>query len=52
MSEDEYLIEIGKKRGCVLKEGKIDTLKAANLFLEDLRKAKIGRITLDEIRDR
>lgn len=52
MSEDEYLVEIGKKRGCVLKEGKIDTLKAANLFLEDLRKAKIGRITLDEIGDR
>ncbi|AZT90120.1 ribosome biogenesis GTPase YlqF [Caldicellulosiruptor changbaiensis] len=52
MSEEEYLIEIGKKRGCVLKEGKIDTLKAANLFLEDLRKAKIGRITLDEIGDR
>lgn len=52
MSEDEYLLEIGEKRGCILKEGRIDTLKAANLFLDDLRKAKIGRITLDEIGDR
>lgn len=50
-SEDEYLIEIGKKRGCVLKEGRIDTFKAANIFLEDFRKAKIGRITLDEIEE-
>ncbi|WAM34729.1 ribosome biogenesis GTPase YlqF [Caldicellulosiruptor morganii] len=52
MSGDDYLVEIGRKRGCVLKEGRIDTLKAASLFLEDLRKAKIGRITLDEIGSR
>lgn len=49
LSEEEYLIEIGKKRGCILKEGKIDTLKAATMFLDDLRKGKIGRITLDEV---
>ncbi|WAM35424.1 ribosome biogenesis GTPase YlqF [Caldicellulosiruptor acetigenus] len=49
LSEEEYLIEIGKKRGCVLKEGRIDTLKAATIFLDDLRKGKIGRITLDEV---
>ncbi len=49
LSEEEYLIEIGKKRGCVLKEGRIDTLKAATVFLDDLRKGKIGRITLDEV---
>lgn len=49
LSEEEYLIEIGKKRGCVLKEGRIDTLKSATVFLDDLRKGKIGRITLDEV---
>lgn len=49
LSEEEYLIEIGKKRGCVLKEGRIDTLKAATVFLDDLKKGKIGRITLDEV---
>ncbi|ADQ07472.1 ribosome biogenesis GTP-binding protein YlqF [Caldicellulosiruptor hydrothermalis 108] len=49
LSEEEYLIEIGKKRGCILKEGRIDTLKAATMFLDDLRKGKIGRITLDEV---
>lgn len=39
--------EVAKKRGCLKKGGKIDYLRTANIFLEEFRCAKLGRITLD-----
>ncbi len=38
---------IAKKRGCVLKGGKTDTLRAANILLEDFRAGKLGPISLE-----
>ena len=38
---------IGRKRGCLLKGGQIDTLKAAQIFLREFRAGSLGRITLD-----
>ena len=43
----EILELIGKKRGCVISGGNIDTLRAANLVLDDFRAGKIGNITLE-----
>ncbi|MBQ9737187.1 MAG: ribosome biogenesis GTPase YlqF [Clostridia bacterium] len=43
----EYLELIGKKRGCIVSGGNIDTLRTANLILDEFRAAKIGRITLE-----
>jgi len=46
---DFELVElIGKKRGCIVSGGNIDTLRAANLILDEFRAAKIGRITLEK----
>ena len=46
--DDFELMElIGKKRGCIVSGGNIDTLRAANLVLDEFRAAKIGRITLE-----
>ena len=46
--DDFELMElIGKKRGCIVSGGNIDTLRTANLILDDFRAAKIGRITLE-----
>ncbi len=46
--EDFELLElIGKKRGCIMSGGVVDTLRAANLILDEFRSAKIGRITLE-----
>ena len=46
--DDFELMElIGKKRGCIVSGGNIDTLRAANLILDEFRAAKIGRITLE-----
>ncbi|MBO5364259.1 MAG: ribosome biogenesis GTPase YlqF [Clostridia bacterium] len=41
------LESIGRKRGCVVSGGNIDTLRAANLLLDDFRSGKIGNITLE-----
>ncbi len=46
--EDFDLVElIGKKRGCIVSGGNIDTLRAANLILDDFRAARIGKISLE-----
>ena len=47
----EILNLIGKKRGCLIRGGEIDTEKAARLILTEFRAGKIGRITLDDIEE-
>ena len=44
----EILEKIGKKRGFVISGGEIDMERAANMVLDELRSAKIGRITLEK----
>lgn len=41
------LDEVGRRRGCLRPGGVIDTHKAAELVLHELRGGKIGRITLE-----
>lgn len=38
---------IGRKRGAIVRGGKVDDLKTARLILKDFRDNKIGRITLE-----
>ncbi len=47
MRGHELLELVGKKRGCVISGGEIDTERAANILLDEFRAAKIGRITLE-----
>ena len=47
MSPAELLRAVGKKRGFLLSGGEIDSLRAAEMVLDEFREAKIGRITLD-----
>lgn len=57
LSEDSYedtlylVDEIGRKRGAILKKNEIDYFKVANLVLDDFRKVKLGRITLETVED-
>ena len=44
----EILELIGRKRGCVISGGEIDTERAANILLDELRGCKIGKITLEK----
>ena len=57
LSEDSYeetiflMDEIGRNRGAILKKNEIDYFKVANLVLDDFRKVKLGRITLETVED-
>ncbi len=42
---------IGKKRGCIIKGGEIDYERVSDLFLQDLRSGKLGKICLDWVDD-
>lgn len=42
------LLEIGKKRGCVISKGEIDTLRTANIIFDDYRNGKLGKLSLEK----
>jgi len=41
----ELLLEIGKRRGCLVKGGTVDLEKAGRLLIQDIRDARLGGIT-------
>ena len=43
----EIMLEIGKKRGCILSGGKIDEEKTARILLDEFKNGKIGKITIE-----
>ncbi|MEW8972805.1 MAG: ribosome biogenesis GTPase YlqF [Tissierellaceae bacterium] len=43
----EVMINICKKRGCIIKGGEIDYTKVSNIILDEFRKGIIGNITLE-----
>ena len=50
-SLDSYdvLEMIGRKRGCLISGGNVDTMKASKIFLDELKAGEIGRISLESI---
>lgn len=40
---------IGRRRGALMKGGHVDDTKIANLILDDFRKGRLGRITLERV---
>ena len=49
MGDYELLCLIGKKRGFLISGGEINTERTADMLIDELRAAKLGRITLDRI---
>ncbi|MDD6381276.1 MAG: ribosome biogenesis GTPase YlqF [Lachnospiraceae bacterium] len=47
LADCDVLTEIASAKNLVLKEGKADTKRACDLFLDDLRSGKLGRISLE-----
>ena len=43
----EVLTAVGRRRGCLVRGGEIDTEKAARLLLEEFRAGTIGRFMLE-----
>lgn len=46
-SSYDIILEVGKRRGCIVKGGEIDFSKASKIILDEYRKGIIGRITLE-----
>jgi ribosome biogenesis GTPase A len=46
-SPTELLEEIGRRRGCLVKGGRVDRDRAAKLLLSDIRNGSLGRFTLE-----
>jgi len=50
ISDTEVTLEsLGRKRGCLIHGGRVDTLKAARIFLRELRMGQLGPITMDYV---
>ena len=49
LSDYDLFEYIGRKRGFLISGGEVDTERCANMLLDELRAAKIGRITLDSV---
>lgn len=48
VADAEVTLEsLGRKRGCLIHGGRVDLLKAAKLFLKELRMGQLGPITMD-----
>ncbi|MBC8530985.1 ribosome biogenesis GTPase YlqF [Gehongia tenuis] len=45
---EELLERISKKRGMILSGGRVDTLRGAQMLLDEFRNGRIGRITLEK----
>ena len=44
----EIMLEIGKKRGCVMSGGKIDEEKTARILLDEFKNGQLGKITIEK----
>lgn len=55
IEENEKIYEImkliGKKRGALISGGEVDIEKVSRIILDDFRSGKIGRITLEEVKN-
>ena len=44
----EVMLEIGKKRGCIISGGNIDEEKTARIILDEFKNGKLGKITIEK----
>lgn len=44
----EIMEDIGRKRGAIIRGGEIDYTRVTNILMDEFRKGKIGRITLEK----
>ena len=49
MTDYELFLAVGRKRGCLISGGEVNTERTAGILLDEFRGAKIGCLTLDRI---
>ena len=42
------MLEIGRKRGCIISGGNIDEEKTAKILLDEFKNGKLGKITIEK----
>lgn len=47
----DALCLLGKKRGMMIRGGEVDSERAANMLLEEFRNCRLGRITLERVKE-
>lgn len=47
----KLLEDVAKKRGCIKSGGELDYEKAAKLLLDDFRNARMGQVTLEDVKE-
>ena len=52
MDDYDLLLTIGRKRGCLISGGQVDSERVSNLLVDEFRASKIGRISLDKVGSR
>ena len=45
----EIMLEIGRKRGCIISGGNIDEEKTARIIPDEFKNGKLGKITLEMV---
>lgn len=45
----EIMLEIGRKRGCIISGGNVDDEKTAKIILDEFKNGILGRITIEKI---
>ena len=45
----EIMLEIGRKRGCIMSGGRIDEEKTARILLDEFKNGQLGKITIERI---
>ena len=51
LTDAELVTAIGKKRGCLVSGGLVDTERVSNLLIDEFRAGRIGRLTIDAVPD-
>ena len=49
LTDIQLISLIGKKRGCLIPGGIVDTERVSNLLIDEFRAGKIGRLTIDKL---
>lgn len=45
----EIMLEIGKKRGCIMSGGRVDEEKTARILLDEFKSGQLGKITIERV---
>lgn len=45
----EIMLEIGRKRGCIISGGKVDEEKIAKILLDEFKNGRFGKITIEKV---